>query len=320
MHVLVTGGAGFIGSHLVEYHLAKGDHVHAVDNLSTGTLENIAPFENNPFFRFENENILTWSHMEKAVTWADRVYHMAAVVGMYRVLAEPIEVLAINITGCERVLRAAAAGGWKPRIILASSSEVYGPDHPVPLKEDDALNFQSGAVSRWNYAISKITNESYGLSYARKLHIPVTLIRLFNTIGPRQTGRYGMVVPRFVSQAVKGEPIVIYGDGKQTRTFCDVRDMVVMLDEVANNTKSIGQIVNVGGEHETSILQLAETVKQCAKSASQIKNISYEEAYGEYFEEILRRKPDLTKLYQLIPYKPKWTLERTIMDLIERSK
>ena len=216
MHILVTGGAGFIGSHIVEYHLAKGDQVHAIDNLSTGILDNIAAFKNNTLFRFDNENILLWSQLEKAVTWADRIYHMAAVVGVYRVLAEPIEVLAVNIAGCERLLRAVATAGWRPRVLIASSSEVYGPGNGQALKEDDMVTMESGARNRWNYAISKLANEAYGLSYARKLNIPVTLIRFFNTIGPRQTGRYGMVVPRFVKQATDNGVITVFGEGSNS--------------------------------------------------------------------------------------------------------
>lgn len=319
MHVLVTGGAGFIGSNLIEYHLHKGDQVLGVDDLSTGSLNNIEMFQKNPQFRFEQADILTWNGLENAVAWADRIYHMAAVVGVYRVLEDPIKVLAINIAGCERLLRAVASSKWQPRVIIASSSEVYGPATLSPLKEDMILTIESGAKNRWNYAVSKLADEAFGLSYSRKLKLPITIIRLFNTIGPRQTGRYGMVVPRFVQQAVSGDPITVFGDGSQTRSFCDVRDTVVALDLLANNTDSIGEIVNVGNDHEVSIKTLAELVKHIAKSNSPIKFMSYQEAYGEDFEEIQRRRPDLSKLVRYTGFKHQWNLEHTITDLVNRA-
>jgi UDP-glucose 4-epimerase len=203
-HILVTGGAGFIGSHLVEYHLAKGDSVHAVDDLSTGTESNIAAFLDHPRFRFDQADILTWPALDKAAAWADRIYHMAAVVGVYRVLSEPIKVLATNVAGCERLLRAVHAGGWTPQVLIASSSEVYGSGINSNFREDSDLVIRSGAQSRWNYAISKLADEALGLSYARKYGLHVSIVRLFNTIGPRQKGHYGMVVPRFVEQALNG--------------------------------------------------------------------------------------------------------------------
>ncbi len=299
MHVLVTGGAGFIGSHLVEYHLSRGDKVHAVDDLSTGSMDNVEPFLELPDFRFDQADILTWSGLEKTAAWADRIYHMAAVVGVYRVLAEPIKVLATNIAGSERLLRAVSAGGWKPHVVLASSSEVYGHTSAPELHEDADLHIRSGARTRWNYAVSKLADEALGLSYARKDGLPVTIVRFCNTIGPRQTGRYGMVVPRFVSQAVQGKPLTVYGDGTQTRSFCDVRDTVVALDLLASNRASAAEIVNVGNNREISIRQLAEMVIQRAGSQSSIKYRSYLEAYGEDFEDITHRRPSLEKLYAL---------------------
>ncbi len=320
MHVLVTGGAGFIGSHIVEYHLSKGDNVHVVDDLTTGSYQNIAPFIKNPLFRFDEADILIWNNLEKAATWADRIYHMAAVVGVYRVLAEPIKVLAINISGCERLLRSVAAGGWSPHIIIASSSEVYGPDNEPNLHEDLPLIVHSGAKNRWNYAISKIADESFGLSYARKAGLKVTLARFFNTIGPRQVGRYGMVVPRFIKQAVNNETITVYGDGTQTRSFCDVRDTVIALDLLASNPASVDEIVNVGNDYEICIKDLAELVRRCAKSTSPIEIISYKKAYGEEYEDVLRRRPDLTKFYRLTGFKHKWTLEESICNMIAQCR
>lgn len=320
MHILVTGGAGFIGSQIVEYHLEKGDQVFAVDDLTTGSMENVKLFSDHPNYRFEEADIITWQNIEKSVSWADRVYHMAAVVGVYRVLAEPIRVVATNIAGCERVLRAAAASGWKPQILIASSSEVYGHSDKPGLNEEDNLIIESGAHARWNYSISKLADETLGLAYYQKLGLPVTLARFFNTIGPRQTGRYGMVVPRFVQQANNNEPITVFGDGEQTRCFCDVRDTVAILDILLSNDKSLGQIVNVGNNREINITQLAELVKKIAGSKSKIEYIPYDKAYGQQFNDIQHRKPDLTKLLSLTHYQYQWTLENTIKDLLQRER
>lgn len=318
MHVMVTGGAGFIGSYIVEHHLAKGDYVHVIDDLTTGSETNIANFIHHKNFRFDHANILIWDELCKYVALADRIYHMAAVVGIFRVLAEPIQTLAINIAGSERLLRAAAESPNMPRILIASSSEVYGSSQEI-LKEDRPLVIEPGTNHRRNYAISKLADEALGIAYARKLNMPVTAIRLFNTIGPRQTGRYGMVVPRFVQQAVENKPITIFGDGTQTRSFCDVRDTAALLDLLANNPASIGEIVNVGNDQEISIKNLAALVKDCAKSQSVLEYIPYEDAYSEDFEETQRRRPDLNKLCNLTGYQFQWTLKDTILDLIKHS-
>lgn len=325
MHILVTGGAGFIGSNLVEYHLEKGDTVHVVDDLSTGSLENVRPFFGNPRFKFNEADVLLWPNLEKATTWADRIYHMAALVGMHRVLAEPTKVLAVNIAGCERLLRAVTSGGWHPEVLIASTSEVYGAGVHERVRhdnfeEDADLVFHSGVLSRQNYALSKLADEALGLSYAKKFGLRVIVTRFFNTIGPRQTGRYGMVVPRFVEQAVTGEPITIYGDGSQTRSFCDVRDTVRALDLLTSNPGSEGQIFNVGSDREISILELAHLVKKLAGSSSPVHFIPYEEAYGEPFEDCQRRKPVLGKLLGLTGFKHSWRLEGTLEDLIARSR
>lgn len=320
MHVLVTGGAGFIGSHLVEYHLQRGDKVHAVDTLTTGKMENIAPFLEHPRLHFDQADILTWDGLEKSAAWADRIYHMAAEVGVYRVLAEPIKVMATNIAGCERVLRAVTVGGWKPQMVIASSSEVYGHTTAAELREDDDLIIRSGARSRWNYAVSKLADEAIGLSYARKYGLPIAIVRFFNTTGPRQTGRYGMVVPRFVRQVIDNKPLTIYGDGNQTRSFCDVRDTVVALDLLAANPASAGEIVNVGNNREISIRELAELVRERAGSRSPLQFIPYLQAYGEEFEDIPHRRPALDKLSRLTGFSHCWTLEATLDDLIARQR
>ncbi|MGF2736281.1 NAD-dependent epimerase/dehydratase family protein [Marinobacter sp. DUT-1] len=321
MHILVTGGAGFIGSNIAEYHLKRGDKVHVVDNLSTGSEANVAAFIGNPNFRFDQADIVTWDGLDTAVAWADRIYHMAAVVGVYRVLSEPVGTMATNIAGTERLLRSVNRDSWAPQVILASSSEVYGPHTEPRLTEDDSLIIQSGAPLRWNYAISKLADEGFGLAYAREHDIPVIIARFFNTVGPRQTGRYGMVVPRFVQKAVANEPITVFGDGEQSRSFCDVRDTVVALDRLASMPDlPNGEIVNVGSDREININELARLVIECAGSRSTIKHIPYREAYGAEFEDIRHRRPSLEKLRRLTGFEHAWTLEETLRDLINRAR
>ena len=322
MHILITGGAGFIGSHLVDLHLARGDQVHVVDDLSTGSRTNIAPHEDNPNFRFDEADVLTWDRLDRVVGWADRIYNLAAIVGVYRVLAEPTKVLATNIVGCERILRAAHAGGWKPQVVLASSSEVYGHNDESLLREDQDLSVSTRAGTRWGYSVSKIADEALGLSYAQRFGIPAVIARFFNTVGPRQVGRYGMVVPRFVAQAVRNEPITVFGGGQQTRSFCDARDTVVALDALASGAGRDTFIVNVGNDREISILELAELVIQRAGSSSGIKHVPLKEAYGEDFEDIRRRRPDLSRLRSMTGFEHRFTLEQTIDDLIaiERNR
>jgi UDP-glucose 4-epimerase len=316
MHVLITGGAGFIGSHLVELHLARGDKVHVVDDLSTGSLVNIAPFENHPSFRFDHADMLVWPQLEHAAAWADRIYHLAAVVGVYRVIAEPTRVLATNIAACERLLRTVTTGGWKPQVVIASSSEVYG--HRLDGFLDEGLDLIVSTLvgTRWNYSVSKIADEALGLSYAQKFGIPTTIARFFNTIGPRQTGRYGMVVPRLVDQAVRGAPMTVHGDGEQTRSFCDVRDTVQALDQLAEQSTDAGLVVNVGNDREISINELAKLVRQRSGSGSPITHQPYAQAYGEDFEDIRRRRPGLKRLRELTGFHHRYTLEDTLDELI----
>lgn len=320
MHVLITGGAGFIGSHLVDLHLARGDQVHVVDDLSTGSRDNLARHADNPRLRFDEADILVWPHLERAVARADRIYHLAAVVGVYRVIAEPTKTLAVNIAACERLLRAAREGGWRPQVVLASSSEVYGHSDRGVLQEDQDLVVSARAGTRWGYSVSKIADEALGLAYAQRHGIPAVVARFFNTVGPRQVGRYGMVVPRFVAQAVRNEPITVFGGGEQTRSFCDVRDTVVALDALASVAGSETVVVNVGNDREISILDLARLVIERTGSQSTISHLSLREAYGEDFEDILRRRPDLTRLRQLTGFEHRHTLERTIDDLIAAER
>jgi UDP-glucose 4-epimerase len=317
MHVLITGGAGFIGSHLVDLHLACGDQVHVIDDLSTGVRANLAAHEDNPNFRFDEADVLTWDRLDRAVGWADRIYHLAAVVGVYRVIAEPTKVLATNIAGTERLLRAAHNGGWQPQVVIASSSEVYGHNDEQVLREDQDLTVSTRAGTRWGYSVSKIADEALGLSYAQRFGIPAVIARFFNTVGPRQVGRYGMVVPRFVAQAVRNEPITVFGGGAQTRSFCDVRDTVVALDALATHAQRDTLVANVGNDREISIRDLAQLVIARAKSRSTIVDVPLKEAYGEDFEDIRRRRPDLTRLRRLTGFRHRFTLEQTIDDLVE---
>ncbi|NSL54708.1 NAD-dependent epimerase/dehydratase family protein [Uliginosibacterium aquaticum] len=320
MHVLVTGGAGFIGSHLVERHMQQGDSVHVVDNLSTGQRTNIQPWVGSPKFQFDEADILTWGGLEKASAWADRIYHLAAVVGVFRVLEDPVRVLATNIAGTERLLRFASAGHWKPQIIIASSSEVYGPTSAPLLEEEAMLYVHSGGKSRWSYAISKLSNETQGLAYARQHELPICIVRLFNTIGLRQRGQYGMVVPRFVQQVLRGGPLTIYGDGQQTRSFCDARDTAAALDALAGLPGAAGEIVNVGNDREISIRALADLVCERAQRPVEKKFLSYVEAYGEQYDDIQRRRPSLAKLQRLTGFRHRWTLESTLDELIAQHR
>lgn len=320
MHVFITGGAGFIGSHLTGYHLAKGDQVHVVDNLSTGLFDNLSPFLDHQGFHFHDADILDWTGLKTAVAWSDRIYHLAAVVGVQRVLEDPVRVMSTNIAGTERVLRAVHEDVWHPQVLLASSSEVYGFNEASPYSEQDDLVFASSGRLRWSYALSKLADEYLGFAYHRGKGMDVRLVRLFNTVGPRQVGRYGMVLPRFIRQAVRGEAITVFGDGDQTRSFCDVRDTVVALDLLAGNPATAGDVINVGSEREISINGLARLVRERAGSSSTIMHLSYGEAYGEEFEDIRHRRPVLDRLRDYTGFEPRWTLEQTIDELIAQER
>jgi len=317
MHVLITGGAGFIGSHLAARHLANGDQVYVVDNLSTGSLANIDPFRGNPAFRFAEAEILHWNGLDKAVAWADRIYHMAAVVGVKKVLEDPVAVMATNMTGTERILRAIHHGGWSPQVVIASTSEVYGLNPKGRLAETDHSVLPSAGRLHWAQAVTKLADEFLAFSYARKHGLNIVVARLFNTIGPSQVGHHGMVVPRFIKQAVRSQPLTIYGEGEQTRSFCDVRDTVMALDQLAGCPEACGEVVNVGNDQEISIRGLAELIVRRTHSSSPLNFMSYQDAYGEEFEDVMHRCPELNKLRALTGFTPRWTLSDTLDDLIE---
>lgn len=319
MRILITGGAGFIGSHLVNYHLNQGDQVVAVDNLSTGSLENLVAHKKNKKFEFVKQDILLWKELAEVIKQSQRVYHLASVVGVYKVLTEPLEVLDTNILGCERILNICSHLKKPPQLIITSTSEIYGLNDKL-LSEDSQIILESSVKPRWTYAIGKIAEEAISAAYYNQYKLPILIVRPFNTIGPNQSARYGMVVPRFIRQALKNQSLTIFGTGKQTRSFCDVRDLVVMLSAVADNPKSYGQVVNIGNNHEISIYTLAKLIKKLTHSQAKLIYIPYKKAYGEEFDDVKRRRPNLTRLFRLIKYKYQWNLEKTIEDLIMRTK
>ena len=316
MNVLITGGAGFIGSHLVDLYLSRGHKVHAVDDLSTGFGANLTRALKNPNFKFSHQDLITWQGLNKAVGWADVVFHMAAVVGVKRVLEDSLNVIKTNCGSTERILEAASMLKWKPRIIIASSSEVYGFNPKPSFAETDDLVLRSDDHFRWCYTATKLMDEFTAQAYFVECDVPVTSVRLFNTIGPRQAGTYGMVVPNFVRQAASGRSITVFGDGNQTRSFCDVRDMVQMLSLLAANDKTAGKILNAGNDREISIGDLAKMVQEFSKTSSKIKFIEYAEAYGRPFKDVDHRRPDLTELRKWVSFTHKWKLEDTLDDLV----
>ena len=319
MNILITGGAGFIGSHVAEHHLDQGDEVVVIDDLSTGSRANIEIFQGNPRFRFVHADIMEWPGLEGAVQVADRIYHLAAVVGMFRVLREPVRVTQVNVGGTERLLESVAASGRRPHVIIASSSSVYSHSHSRDLREDDELVYVPRQGGLTGYALSKLTNEIQAMAYREEHGLQVTIPRLFNAVGPRQTGNYGFVLPRFIKQALAGEPLTVFGDGTQTRSFCDVRDTVAALDALADNEKAAGIPVNVGNERETRIIDLADLVIERAHSSSKIEFVPFEKAYGSKFDQVTQRHPVEERLTTLTGFRPRWTLEQTIDDLLERA-
>jgi UDP-glucose 4-epimerase len=322
MKVLITGGAGFIGSHLAEACLERGDEVYVVDDLSTGTLDNVQHLMNNRRlggrFFFHHDSIMNYETMLTLVGISDVIYHLAAAVGVRYILEKPMESIRINIQGTEKVLELCSR--FKKKILIASSSEVYGKHTHAPLLETDNIVYGPSSKFRWSYAASKLMDEFQALAYYRTNGLKVTVARLFNTIGPRQTGAYGMVVPRFVTQALKNEPITVYGDGQQTRTFTYVKDVAAALIALMENDGSFGQVFNVGGTEEITILELARRIIAQAGSRSEIVFIPYEKAYAEDFEDMLRRVPSIEKIHAHIGFSPKTPLDEILKEVIEFIK
>lgn len=309
-HVLVTGGAGFIGSHLVEALLARGYEVTAIDDLSTGSIRNLDEAKQHERFSYYIDSVMNERLMAELIDRADMVYHLAAAVGVRLIVEKPVQTIETNIRGTEIVLELAARK--RKTVLLTSTSEVYGKSAKVPFSENDDLVLGSTTRPRWAYACSKAIDEFLGLAYYREFGMPVVIVRLFNTVGPRQTGQYGMVVPRFVTQALKGEPLTVYGDGTQTRAFAYVGDVVDAMIALMETPKAYGEVFNVGNDKEISIAELARLVIERTHSPSAIAYIPFEEAYDENFEDLQRRVPDLTKIRNLINYAPKVGIEEII--------
>ena len=318
MRALITGGAGFIGSHLAEALLADGNHVTVIDNLSTGFLENIEPFIKLPHFEFAIETITDQIVMDRLVSECDTIFHLAAAVGVKLIVQDPVHTIETNVIGTETVLKTALR--YRKKVLLASTSEVYGKGSSFPFKEDDDIVLGPTSRHRWSYAASKMVDEFLSLAYYRQYELPIVNFRLFNTIGPRQTGRYGMVVPSFVRQALAGEPLTVYGDGRQSRCFCDVADAVRALMALAECRGAEGQLFNIGSTEEVTILELAERIIKITGSESQIEFVSYDDAYGPGFEDMRRRVPDISKINKTIGWKPGLTLEDTLVRIVNCYK
>ena len=316
--ILITGGAGFIGSHLSELLVHNGYQVVVIDNLSTGRLENIQHLRPLPNFQFVRETIMNAQVLDRLTSQADILVHLAAAVGVQLIVQDPVHTISTNIMGTEAVLNTANRYGCK--VMIASTSEVYGKGVKVPFCEEDDRLMGSTTHSRWAYATSKAVDEFMGLAYHRQFGLPVVVMRFFNTVGPRQTGRYGMVVPRFVRQALCNEPLTVYGDGEQARCFGDVADVVNAVLKLAEHPQAVGQVFNVGSTEEITIRQLAQKVIDMTASQSEIVYVPYSEAYAPGFEDMRRRVPSLDKINQLIGYRPRYTLEDTLRRVIDYER
>ena len=313
--ILISGGAGFIGSHLAEKLLKDNKEVFVVDNLSTGRLENIEHLKSNENFHFIEGSVLDEGLMKELIGKVEQIYHLAAAVGVKKILEEPLDCLLTNIKGTEIVLKEAEKR--KVKVLITSSSEVYGKGDKVPFKEEDDRIYGSVYNNRWIYAFSKGVDEFLGLAYFKEKNLPVVIVRFFNVIGPRQVGRYGMVVPTFIKQGLKGEPITVYGDGEQTRSFADIEDIINALVRLMAVKEAEGQVINLGADREISINNLAKKVKELTNSSSKITHIPYNQAYPDGFEDLRRRVPDISNARRMIGYEPKFTLEETIKKIIK---
>lgn len=315
MRVLITGGAGFIGSHLAEGLVARGDDVLILDDLSTGSMENIRHLKPLPNFHYWIDSVMNRVLLAELVDESELVIHFAAAVGVRLIVESPVHTIETNVKGTELVLQAAQKK--KKTVLVASTSEVYGKSTEIPFREDGDLVMGATSKGRWSYAASKALDEFLGLAYYREKKLPVIVSRFFNTIGPRQTGRYGMVVPNFVRQAMSGKPITVFGDGKQSRCFCHVGDVVQALLKLVANPKAVGEVFNIGSTEEISIEALANLVKQRVKSNSDIRYIPYDQAYEEGFEDMQRRVPSVEKIWKCIGWRATTPLDVTI-DSIAR--
>ncbi|MFN8596402.1 MAG: GDP-mannose 4,6-dehydratase [Anaerolineae bacterium] len=317
-HILITGGAGFIGSHLAEALLAAGHTVVAIDDLSTGRLENIAHLLNQPAFQFVNETIHDELVMDRLVGECDLIFHLAAAVGVELIIKDPVHTIETNLLGSEIVLRLARR--YRRKVLIASTSEVYGKSNELPFREDADRVYGSTTKSRWSYAESKAMDEFLALAYHQKYDLPVVICRFFNTVGPRQTGTYGMVIPRLAKQAVTGQPLSVHGDGLQSRCFCNVKDTVRAVMALSQDPCAVGEIFNVGSQHEVTILELAQRIIARAGSTSEIKLIPYDQAYAAGFEDMRRRVPSIDKIKRLIGWEPTIGLDQTIDEVLAQFR
>ena len=315
MRALITGGAGFIGSHLSEALLDKNHGVLVLDNLSTGSIDNIAHLKGRPGFEYFIDSVDNEPLLAELIDRSDVVFHFAAAVGVKLIVQQPVYTIETNVHGTEVVLK--HANKKKKLVVIASTSEVYGKSEDVPFREDSDLVLGPTPKHRWAYACSKAIDEFLALAYWKERKLPVIIVRFFNTVGPRQSGQYGMVIPNFVRQALAGEPITVFGDGTQSRAFTHVADVVDALIKLIAEPKAIGQVFNIGTSQEISIRALAERVRELSGSQSPIKLIPYEEAYESGFEDMPRRVPDLTKVHALIGYEPKNTLDDVLVQVID---
>jgi UDP-glucose 4-epimerase len=315
LRVLITGGAGFIGSHLSESYLQRGDEVFVIDDLSTGSIENIRHLKDHPRFHYTIDSIHNQPVTAELVDQCDVIFHLAAAVGVKLIVESPVRTIENNVHGTEVVL--SLANKKKKKVLVASTSEVYGLSSEVPFREDGNLVMGATNKGRWSYACSKAIDEFLALAYWREKKLPTIVVRLFNTVGPRQTGQYGMVIPTFVKQALAGRPITVYGSGKQSRCFCYVGDVVGALVKLMDSDDSVGDVFNIGSNQEISILDLAKRVKELTDSDSEIVFVPYDEAYEEGFEDMPRRIPDVSKVNKLISFKPEKKLDEILQAVIE---
>ena len=314
---LITGGAGFIGSHLSERLLSKGWKVNIIDNLSTGTQKNLENCLGHPDSSLTIDTILNETVLDRLVSGCDVIFHLASAVGVKFIIDNPVEVIRTNVIGTEMILKIAAK--YRKRILFSSTSEVYGKGEKMPFREDDDIVIGSTAKHRWIYACSKAISEFGAFANHKEFGLPVTIVRLFNTIGTRQTGKYGMVVPTFVSQALLGKPVTVYGSGEQTRCFANVREIVDAMILLIQNDKAVGNVFNLGSNEEISINELAKLIIKLTKSNSKIIHIPYDEAYEAGFEDLFRRMPDISKASELIGFSAKTELADTIKEIIEEK-
>ena len=315
MRVLITGGAGFIGSHLSDAYLQRGDEVYIIDDLSTGSIENIRHLKDHPRFHYTIDNVANQPVTAELVDQCDVIFHLAAAVGVKLIVESPVRTIETNVHGTEVVL--SLANKKKKKVLIASTSEVYGLSAEIPFREDGNLVMGATTKGRWSYACSKAIDEFLALAYWREKKLPTIVVRLFNTVGPRQTGQYGMVIPTFVKQALAGRPITVYGSGKQSRCFCHVGDVVGGLVKLMDTDAAVGEVFNVGSNQEITIVDLAKRVKELANSESEIVFVPYDEAYEEGFEDMPRRIPDISKVNKLVGFKPAMELDGILKSVID---